>query len=448
MSKEEEKSEDKKDDNEKEIEEKKEINENNNNNNEQIEKEQINIKLQKNDDENNKNIKIKKITVNRDEIKQKKLNKEEENEKSFKRINKELNNLNELSIIADSKLDKLIKRTFKISLKKKLNSKTPQSKLLLAKEMQLKNDQVMLKNLLNENDKLKKLNESLNKKLINAQDFKNYEKMSLKDIEIKELKKKISELSASLSEIKSMNTALSSKNAQLEDIIFRYKKKLLELKSEKSQEKNKNIDISLKKRAFNNNNISLIKENRLLKSASSNNFIEKKQNQTIREMLNDSFYHLLSDKQKDSLKNIFNSNEEFLNFIKKVNIIETRNKKIEEKLERQISELNDIVNVQKKENDTLKDDIKFKENKIAILERKLNQLKSKNKMLINNNKKNLEENKNILINKNKEELNKEYIEKCKQDEIIKINKEIGNIYLIDTKFFENLSKKKNEAKDK
>ena len=414
----------------KEIEEKKEKNENNN---KKIKKNQINIILKKNNDEFNKNILIKKVTVKRDEIKQKKLNKEEENEKTINKLDKKLNDLNELSELTDSKLDLLISRTFRNGLKKKINYNSPKNKLLLfEKEIRLKNEQDMINNLLKENDKLKKLNEDLTNKLKESQDFFVFDKISLKNIEIQELKQKNSELSKNLSELNTINKSLLTKNEQLEEILIRYKKKINEIKLEKNKEKTPCL--SLRKRAINykninqQNNISVIKENRLLKSASSNNFRAKKKiSQTIREMINDSFYHLLSDKEKDSLRNLFNSNEEFLHFNKKLNIIETRNRRVENNLEKQISDLNGKINNQKKEINELKRDIELRDKKIRILEGQLNKLKIKNKILINNNKKNmsLEDNKvndkekdkiqkiNFLINRYSEELNKEFIEKWK-----------------------------------
>ena len=78
-----------------------------------------------------------------------------------------------------------------------------------------------------------------------------------------------------------LNTVLESKNKQLEEIIIRYKKKLLESKPEDNKEKT--IYIHSKKR----------KNNDLLKSASTLNFIKNKQNQTIKEIINNSKIYLI-----------------------------------------------------------------------------------------------------------------------------------------------------------
>ena len=50
---------------------------------------------------------------------------------------------------------------------------------------------------------------------------------------------------------------------------------------------------------------------------------------------------------------------------------------------------------------------------------------------------------NILVNIYKEELDKNYIEKCKEEEINSFNKELGDIRFFDSKFFNNLTKNKN-----
>ena len=134
-------------------------------------------------------------------------------------------------------------------------------------------------------------------------------------------------------------------------------------------------------------------------------------------------------------------------------------------LEKEISNLHKTINEQKEEIENLKKDIELRDKKIKCLESQLNELKGKNKKLINDKKRNLsEENQlkkdgikiniacdndkkkkaDILINRSKEELDKDYIEKCKEKEINKINKEIGDIYFLDSKFFEKFKKNKNK----
>ena len=435
-------------------------------------KKQIHVKTDLND-EINQDKYIKKISMIQNEIE---LNKSRE--KIFKKtaliFNKKLKNLDELSAIADLKLDKLIDKMCKMNLEKKkenrIHKREPKNKLLLEKSLQLKSEQATIKILTSENKKLKEENENLNKKLLCSDDFSQFDKIGLKNIEIKELKKKNIELSKNYEKIKSMNISLKTKNEQLEEIILRFKKKIFELQNEKLETnrdksikietKNNKKIINIKKFNRNNNN-----SNKLLRSSSVMYFRGIRKDRKIRELLKDSYYHLLNDKERNSLRNLFTSDEEFMNFSNKLDIIETRNKRVELNLEKEISNLHKTINEQKEEIENLKKDIELSDKKIKCLESQLNELKGKNKKLINDKKRNLsEENQlkkdgikiniacdndkkkkaDILINRSKEELDKDYIEKCKEKEINKINKEIGDIYFLDSKFFEKFKKNKNK----
>ena len=434
-------------------------------------KRQIQVKTDLND-EINKDKYIKKISMIQNEIE---LNKSRE--KIFKKtaliFNKKLKNLDELSAITDLKLDKLIDKMCKMNLEKKkenrIHKREPKNKLLLEKSLQLKSEQATIKILTSENKKLKEENENLNKKLLCSDDFSQFDKIGLKNLEIKELKKKNIELSKNYEKIKSMNISLKTKNEQLEEIILRFKKKIFELQNEKLETnrdksfkietKNNKKIINIKKFNRNNNN------NKLLRSTSVMYFRGIRKDRKIRELLKDSYYHLLNDKERNSLRNLFTSDEEFMNFSNKLDIIETRNKRVELNLEKEISNLHKTINEQKEEIENLKKDIELRDKKIKCLESQLNELKGKNKKLINDKKRNLsEENQlkkdgikiniacdndkkkkaDILINRSKEELDKDYIEKCKEKEINKINKEIGDIYFLDSKFFEKFKKNKNK----
>ena len=435
-------------------------------------KRQIQVKTDLND-EICKDKYLNKISMIQNEIE---LNKSRE--KIFKKtaliFNKKLKNLDELSAIADLKLDKLINKMCKMNLEKKkenrIHKREPKNKLLLEKSLQLKSEQATIKILTSENKKLKEENENLNKKLLCSDDFSQFDKIGLKNLEIKELKKKNIELSKNYEKIKSMNISLKTKNEQLEEIILRFKKKIFELQSEKLETnrdksfkietKNNKKIINIKKFNRNNNN-----NNKLLRSTSVMYFRGIRKDRKIRELLKDSYYHLLNDKERNSLRNLFTSDEEFMNFSNKLDIIETRNKRVELNLEKEISNLHKTINEQKEEIENLKKDIELRDKKIKCLESQLNELKGKNKKLINDKKRNLsEENQlkkdgikiniacdndkkkkaDILINRCKEELDKDYIEKCKEKEINKINKEIGDIYFLDSKFFEKFKKNKNK----
>ena len=114
--------------------------------------------------------------------------------------------------------------------------------------------------------------------------------------------------------------------------------------------------------------------------------------------------------------------------------------------------------------ENLNKEIEKKDKKINTLENKLNELKMKNKMIsrsqrrlltieqqlresgfniTNSSNKDKIDKLNILVNIYKEELDKNYIEKCKEEEINSFNKELGDIRFFDSKFFNNLTKTKN-----
>ena len=452
-------------------------------------KKQVNVITDKND-EISRDKYIKKISMIEKEIE---LNKSRDKifKKTASMFDKKLRNLDELSAIADSKLDTLINRMFKMHLEKRKENRihniNPQDKLIIEQSIKQKSEQTMIKLLSNENKKLKEENQNLNKKLINSEDFSRFDKIGIKNIEIHELKKKNAELTKKYEEAKNLNTALITKNEQLEEIIIRFKRKYLELRSEKIErmeksetirnnsfkmelKKNKkNINLKKDNKNINNINNKNTNNNKLLRSTSVMYFKGIRKNKPIREIIGDSFFHLLNDKERASLRNLFSTDEEFLNFSNKLDIVETRNKRVEMNLEKKISNLNKILIEQNKENENLKKEIEFRDKKIRFLETQLNELKEKNKNINiklisnnNNNKRNLSTEKqlnsdinnkrkrkaDILINKCKEELNqnyKNYIEKIKEKEINKINKEIGDIYFLDTKFFEKFNKKNNDT---
>ena len=198
-------------------------------------KKQVNVITDKND-EISRDKYIKKISMIEKEIE---LNKSRDKifKKTASMFDKKLRNLDELSAIADSKLDTLINRMFKMHLEKRKENRihniNPQDKLIIEQSIKQKSEQTMIKLLSNENKKLKEENQNLNKKLINSEDFSRFDKIGIKNIEIHELKKKNAELTKKYEEAKNLNTALITKNEQLEEIIIRFKRKYLELRSEK-----------------------------------------------------------------------------------------------------------------------------------------------------------------------------------------------------------------------
>ena len=212
----------------------------------------------------------------------------------------------------------------------------------------------------------------------------------------------------------------------------------------------------------NNCGIFKIKENHSLKNSSDINLNNLNKSQSARIIHDDNFYHLLTHKEKKCLKNLFGSYEEYYLFCNKLNIIDSRNKKAENQLKAEIAKLVKFIRSQEKDTIIkLNEDILQRNEIINILENQINTLRRQSSIITNKHKKILkfeEELKdenfniksmpnkiklkklNVLVNHYNEELNKIHVEKSKLKEIDKINKKIGNIYFIDEKFFENFSK--------
>ena len=126
--------------------------------------------------------------------------------------------------------------------------------------------------------------------------------------------------------------------------------------------------------------------------------------------------------------------------------------------------LNKVILNKENEIETLNKEKGQKDLKIKTLENNINELKVKNKMLDNKQKKILSIEKQLKecgfktekmtyedklekikesMNHYKKVLNKKYIEKRKDEEINKINAELGNIQFISSGFFKNFKKSKN-----
>ena len=142
-------------------------------------------------------------------------------------FNKKIKDFEQLSQKVDIVLDKLQLNNKK---KKEDNNKTkkPEDKILLEKEMQIKNSLSMIHNLTRENKKLKEEIESLNKRLIYSDDLTQLEQISSKSAEIEKLKKKIIDLTKKYDEAKRLNVSYETQINQLKEIINRYKVKLVD----------------------------------------------------------------------------------------------------------------------------------------------------------------------------------------------------------------------------
>ena len=434
-----------------------------------------NINKEKNNEYNNNNLEV---NNNINIINQQKTTKEniiennendkkskEANKKFILSFNKKLKEIEQLSDKFDSFFNRHMKKIRLNITKKKENKKTEisQDKKLLQKDLQIKNDLTMIHNLTKENKKLKEQVESLNKLLFSNQDLSSLEQAIAKNEEIEKLKKKNIELNKKYEEAISSKIMNEKKIKQLENIINKQKKKIFELSSIKDNKINNSVEnkITFKIPKTNKNN------KLLLKSASENNIIKKdKKIKTIsfHNYFNDNLYQLLNEKEINALKKLFGSNEDFNIFNEKLIKLETRNKKAENLFEKNIKNLNKIILNKQEEIDILNKEKGQKDIKIKTLENNINELKNKNKILDNKQKKILSIEKQLkecgfntnkmteedklekikdAVNHYKKEYNKNYIEKCKNEEINKINAELGNIQFISYEFFENFRKNNN-----
>ena len=391
---------------------------------------------------------------------------QKENKENYDKIfNKKLKNLEKLSQKMDFVLDKI--DLSKKRIKDNINNKEekPKDKILLEKELQLKNSLSMILSLTKENKKLREERDNLNKKLLNSDNLSLLEQISSKNIEIEKLKKKIIDLTKKCDLERAKNSTYETIISQSKEIINRYKIKNIELKAKNDSPIKKEIKTG---EINKNNSTRNAKKNKLLmKSASDLNFkskfnIKRIEFKSTHDLLHSNFHQLLTDKEKESLKKLFPSNDEFVLFMNKLYILETRNKIAENQLENEIQSLNKIVNTKENKINELNLQLEKRDRKINTLEFKLSEYKKKNQIINNKQRKYLTieeqlkesgfkikstsnkekiEKLNILVNHYREELNKNYIEKCKEEEINAFNKELGNIQFFDSKFFKNIGKK-------
>lgn len=434
---------------------------------ENIEGDNINKKNEQNSNlEMNKNIvNLKSITNKNSEGNDKKS--KDKNKKLILVFNKKIKEMEKLSDKFDILFNKHMNKIKLCQTKKNENiikNENTQDKKLMEKELQIKNDLKMIQSLTKENKKLKEQIDSQNKLLYSSQEFSPLEKISLKNDEIEQLKKKVYELNKKYDEAISSKLDCEKKIKQLESIIIKQKRKIFELYSikENSIENRNTFKVTKTKQDSN----ALLKK-LLLKSASDNNILKKEKkikSIPLHNYFNNNFYQLLNEKEINALKKLFDSKEDFNTFNEKLIKLETRNKIVEGIFEKDIKNLNKIISNKQKEIEILNKENGQKNMKIKTLENNINEIRLKNKIFENKQKKLLLiekqliecgyytnkmsddeklEKLNDLVIRYKKELNKDYINKCKNEEIDKINNELGDIKFISSKFFENLKKNKN-----
>ena len=367
------------------------------------------------------------IKVKNDEPKEVKNNKN-----NFSFMKKKLKKYDELSKKFDSLLNNL--NPYKLKKQGNKNNKSDNA-IILEKERQIKNDSIMIHSLRKDKNKLEEEIELLKKVSSPSEYNLLMDQISLKNIEIEKLNKKIKEFEKNYKEMKNENIAFEKKNRHLEDLIIRLKNNINNL--ENKINKNKAQKEERKKKIINNEKT---RKNKLLRSFSQLNIEKFNEFETSPKKINENFYHLLNDKEKSCLKNLFGSNEEYTSFGNKLNIINSRNIKVENQLKIEIENLNKIIMEKEKVITDLNKRIEIKEITIKALEKKLNKIKINNE--INKSKQiklltieellkeigiktNFISNKDkfekikILLNHYKEELNKMNIENCRLNEMIK-----------------------------
>lgn len=363
------------------------------------------------------------------------------NKNNFSVAKKKLKKYDELTRKFDSLLNNLSKHKLKKQSNK--NNKSDNA-IILEKEKQIKNDSIMIHNLRRDKNELEEQIEVL-KKVSSPSEYNSLiDQITLKNIEIGKLNKKIKELEKNYKQAKNENIAFEKKNKQLEDLIIRLKNNIVHL--EKEINKNKVPKEERKKKNLNN---ITTRKNKLLRSFSQLNIEKLNKFETSPKKIRENFYHLLNDKEKSCLKNLFGSNEEYTSFGNKLNILNSRNIKVEKQLKIEIEKLNKIIIEKEKIITELNKIIDLRGITIKTLERKLNEFKRNNeinkseqiKLLTIDEllkeieiKANFKSNKdkiekiNILVNHYKEELNRMNIENCKLKEIIKNYEQIIGAY--------------------
>ena len=375
------------------------------------------------------------IKVKNDEPKEVKNNKN-----NFSFMKKKLKKYDELSKKFDSLLNNL--SPYKLKKQKNNNNKSDNA-IILEKERQIKNDSIMIHSLRKDKNKLEEEIELLKKVSSPSEYNLLMDQISLKNIEIEKLNKKIKEFEKNYKEMKNENIAFEKKNRHLEDLIIRLKNNINNL--ENKINKNKAQKEERKKKIINNEKT---RKNKLLRSFSQLNIEKFNEFETSPKKINENFYHLLNDKEKSCLKNLFGSNEEYTSFGNKLNIINSRNIKVENQLKIEIENLNKIIMEKEKVITDLNKRIEIKEITIKALEKKLNKIKinkeiNKSKQIklltieellkeigIKTNfisSKDKIEKIKILLNHYKEELNKMNIENCRLNEMIKNYEQIIDV---------------------
>ena len=253
------------------------------------------------------------------------------------------------------------------SLKEKLNMK----------ESQLKNSLSLIEFLRKDNKKLKMLNESFGNENLENNNINNYkliEEIKKKNKEIKQLEKAYKEIVSiktpdkELEYYKNQVLQLKEANNNNEATIKKLRLTIDQIKNKEDKKLNyPNSPIISAKYKLDNNESKTGKNSKNNKDQRSSSVINSYDWRNSN--LNNNFGKLLNEKEKKALFKLFESEEEYKNFNKKLNVIDNRYNAIGKRYENTINEL--------------KETIKDKEEQIAYLREKIRENEMKIKILLN-----------------------------------------------------------------
>ena len=253
------------------------------------------------------------------------------------------------------------------SLKEKLNMK----------ESQLKNSLSLIEFLRKDNKKLKMLNESFGNEKLENNNINNYkliEEIKKKNKEIKQLEKAYKEIVSiktpdkELEYYKNQVLQLKEANNNNEATIKKLRLTIDQIKNKEDKKLNyPNSPIISAKYKLDNNESKTGKNSKNNKDQRSSSVINSYDWRNSN--LNNNFGKLLNEKEKKALFKLFESEDEYKNFNKKLNVIDNHYNAIGKRYENTINEL--------------KETIKDKEEQIAYLREKIRENEMKIKILLN-----------------------------------------------------------------
>ena len=262
------------------------------------------------------------------------------------------------------------------SLKEKLNMK----------ESQLKNSLSLIEFLRKDNKKLKMLNESFGNENLENNNINNYkliEEIKKKNKEIKQLEKAYKEIVSiktpdkELEYYKNQVLQLKEANNNNEATIKKLRLTIDQIKNKEDKKLNyPNSPIISAKYKLDNNESKTGKNSKNNKDQRSSSVINSYDWRNSN--LNNNFGKLLNEKEKKALFKLFESEEEYKNFNKKLNVIDNRYNAIGKRYENTINELKETIKDKEEQISYLREKIRENEMKIKILLNKFHLERQKN----------------------------------------------------------------------